>query len=89
MGIDEHIFVVKSRERLQDKIYCLSYFIFAPTAKEWNYIALPKSISFLYYLIRPYRLVKEYLTSAATRKSKIKSGAGTGEVLTSSFSPPT
>ncbi len=89
MGVDEHIFVVKSRERLQDKIYCLSYFIFAPTAKEWNYIALPKSISFLYYLIRPYRLVKEYLTSAATRKSKIKSGAGMGEVLTSSFSPPT
>ncbi len=58
--MEEHMFIVKSRERLQDQIHCLSHFIFAPTAKEWNYVALPKSISFLYYLIRPYRLLSEY-----------------------------
>ena len=60
--MEEHIFVIKSKERLQDKIHCLSHLIFSPTAKEWNYIALPKSLSFFYYLIRPYRLIKEYLT---------------------------
>ena len=60
-GIDEHIFVIKSRERLQDKVSCLSNFVFNPTANEWNYIALPNSLSFLYYLIRPYLLAQKYL----------------------------
>ncbi len=60
--MEEHIFIIKSRERLQDQIHCLSHFVFAPTAKDWKFLpfTLPKSLSFLYRLIRPYRLVKEY-----------------------------
>ena len=67
VDLEERLFVVRSRERLPDQINSLFRLIFAPTAKEWNYFALPNSISFLYYFIRPYRLLREYFISKRTR----------------------
>ena len=61
--IEEYFFVINSRERLQDKISCFNNFVFVPTANEWDYVNLPMSLSFLYYLIRPYLLIKKYSSS--------------------------
>jgi hypothetical protein len=33
--------------------------VMTPTAKDWDLLALPESLSFLYYLIPPVRLIQE------------------------------
>jgi Uncharacterised nucleotidyltransferase len=56
---DEHLFIIKARERLMDKLRYLLGIVMTPTAKDWDLLALPESLSFLYYLIPPVRLIQE------------------------------
>jgi Uncharacterised nucleotidyltransferase len=56
---DEHLFIIKARERLIDKFRYLMGIVTTPTAKDWDFSLLPESLSFLYYLILPVRLIQE------------------------------
>jgi len=57
-------FHVRARERLQDRIrYCVRLAM-TPTASDWGLLSLPKRLAFLYYLVRPIRLVGRYCLRA-------------------------
>jgi len=45
----------------RDKLYLMYDSVLKPTAHEWSLVALPSYLYFLYYLIRPLRLVLKYL----------------------------
>lgn len=56
-------FHLKLKERASDKLrYC---FLFAATTTpvDWAEVSLPKPLGFIYYFLRPYRLVKKYVLS--------------------------
>lgn len=61
---ESNIFFIRMRERLQDRIrfFILTqgYRWLIPNEKDREFFPLPKSFYFLYYLIRPIRLVKKY-----------------------------
>lgn len=60
IDIDTVCFMLGVREHLQDKIrYCfrIAYPIVTPVAKDRMFLPLPAYLSFLYYCIRPIRLV--------------------------------
>jgi hypothetical protein len=57
--INSFLFHLRVRERLQDKVRCCLYLI-TPNVPEWVFLPLPPSLSFLYYLLRPIRLVRKY-----------------------------
>ncbi len=56
-------FRFKLRNKLSEQVFYLADILFTPTAKEWEFLpfTLPKSISFLYRTLRPYRLIRESL----------------------------
>ena len=60
--LEDYGFIFKITDSWQGKLQFLKDLLFTPTKKEWDTVQLPKSLFFLYYLIRPYRLMKEYLT---------------------------
>lgn len=60
---EDYAFIFQITDSWQGKLQFLKGLLFTPTAKEWDAVQLPKSLFFLYYLIRPYRLAKEYLTA--------------------------
>ncbi|HNR93740.1 MAG TPA: nucleotidyltransferase family protein [Kiritimatiellia bacterium] len=49
----------KVRERWRDRMCCLFRYFFAPTFSDWKCISLPAFLSWLYYLIRPFRAVRD------------------------------
>jgi hypothetical protein len=54
------LFHLQTKERLQDKVeYCLRLGV-TPTVTEWARLPLPNSLSFMYYLTRPLRLVRTH-----------------------------
>lgn len=56
-GIESAVFHVKARECWRDGLaYGLSVAL-APTLADWKLVSLPRSLSFLYYLLRLVRLV--------------------------------
>ena len=62
-GIDEYVFRLRLMERMSDKLaysFHLARHHVAPNARDRATIQLPTSLSFLYYLIRPTRLVCKY-----------------------------
>lgn len=60
---EDYAFVYRITDSWLGKLRFMSALLFTPTAKEWDTIELPKSWFFLYYLIRPYRLTKDFLTT--------------------------
>lgn len=57
--IKSFLFHLRVKERLQDKVrYCL--YLITPNVSDWVFLPLPSSVSFLYYLLRPIRLVRKY-----------------------------
>jgi hypothetical protein len=63
-------FHLRMRERLRDKArYCahLLYLALKPSKTDQAIISLSASFSFLYYLLRPLRLVNHYGLSTAAR----------------------
>lgn len=64
---EKPVFYFKMREGLGDKArlvyyYCLKYFLMAVTPNKLDeaIVSLPGSFSFLYYLLRPVRLIRDY-----------------------------
>ena len=54
------LFHLRARERWRDRIrYC--WLAMMPTAKDWEFVPLPEALSFLYYGLRPIRLVRRYV----------------------------
>jgi len=52
-------FHLKARESVSDRWrYCLH--LLGPSSKDWEFITLPESLDFLYYLLRPVRLGIEH-----------------------------
>jgi hypothetical protein len=70
-----HDFYLQLRERLPDRVRYLRYYyvqqmlprVFTPNAKDRASLSLPASLSFLYYLLRPIRLAREYALSRLRR----------------------
>ena len=59
-GFESALFHFRARERFRDGIrYSLSLAV-SPTLADWVLISVPPSFSFLYYLLRPIRLVGKY-----------------------------
>jgi len=57
--IAESRFQFKVMERLQDKVQYIGHCLLAPNDRDWAFLPLPASFSFLYFLLRPIRLVGE------------------------------
>lgn len=55
-----HPFRVRMRERLRDKIRYAARTALVPTLDDWQYLRLPNFLFFLYYLVRPIRLIVRY-----------------------------
>lgn len=68
LSLEEYSYLTRStlllqyRERLQDKLRTFAHIAFTPTYREWEMIQLPKSLSYFYYIVRPYRLLLEYFS---------------------------
>lgn len=58
--IDELSFYLQSREYLHDKIRHLLFRAFVPTVADPAFLPLPKSLFFLYYWLRPFRLLGKF-----------------------------
>jgi hypothetical protein len=67
---EKYLFIFRSRKGLLDKFHYLFHILFTPTAKEWHFLPLPQSLSFLYYFIRPLRLLLEYRNRGKLYKVK-------------------
>ena len=53
-------------ETFQQKISYIFYIIFKPTPNEYNWIHLPLSLRYLYYILRPVRLIFKYLKNSSS-----------------------
>ena len=62
--MEDYTFILNLTDSWQGKLRFSSSLLFTPTAKEWDTIALPNFLFPLYYAIRPYRLVKQYLAGS-------------------------
>jgi len=57
------VFRMKARERYRDKIVILArntHGDLAPNEKDHYFLSLPSFLSFLYYVVKPIRLISEY-----------------------------
>lgn len=63
LDIEKNLFYFRVRERLQDKVPYILHLVhlaIAPTPADREFLPLPASLSFLYYLLRPIRTVAKY-----------------------------
>ena len=60
-------FHLAARERARDKVR-YAFFALTPTPKDWTFLALPKALSFVYYLLRPVRILRDVLTNRRSRR---------------------
>jgi hypothetical protein len=51
------------RERIGDKLRVLFHSIFTPRQYDWTFASVPPSLSFLYYAMRPIRMIRARLTN--------------------------
>ncbi len=58
--IKHSLFFICARERLSDRVRCRLRMMFAPTIKDLTFVRLPRAFSFVYYLLRPIRLIGKY-----------------------------
>ncbi|AFZ34358.1 hypothetical protein Sta7437_0767 [Stanieria cyanosphaera PCC 7437] len=61
--LNKYIFISSLKSNISTQLVYFLTMLTTPTAKEWNYLKLPKSLAFLYSLVRPYRLFVEYFNS--------------------------
>jgi Uncharacterised nucleotidyltransferase len=60
---------ISMRERIRDKLTALFHLIFTPRQYDWAFASLPPSLWFLYYPIRPIRMIRTRLrTNNRTRE---------------------
>ena len=58
--LDVLLFHIRSKERLTDRIKLFMHFTMLPAEADWTMVALPPALSFLYFIIRPLRLLQRY-----------------------------
>lgn len=60
-----NLFHLRSQERLRDKLRYGLFFCTIPGTSEWGLLSLPPQCSFIYYVIRPLRVVRMYWAELA------------------------
>lgn len=50
-------FYLRCRERYADRVRFVLRLVFTPTLGDWSLVRLPRALSFVYYLLRPLRLL--------------------------------
>jgi hypothetical protein len=61
MGIIENAALqLGMRERMRDKVRSLANFVVTPRSYDWMFAPVPASLGFLYYLVRPIRMIGRY-----------------------------
>ena len=60
-------FHLRARERMRDKAR-YAFFGLTPTPKDWTFLALPKALSFFYYLLRPIRIFRDALSDVPPKR---------------------
>ncbi|MEO0011716.1 MAG: hypothetical protein RLZZ535_105 [Cyanobacteriota bacterium] len=58
---EDYLFIFSITDSWRGKYQFITSLLFTPTEKEWKFFKLHNSLTFLYYFIRPFRLIKEYL----------------------------
>lgn len=66
--IEDDFFIMQTMERFADRFAYAVHLAVTPSAKERSTLKLPASISFLWYIIRPARLIMKYTLRAVRRK---------------------
>ena len=62
-----YLFILKCRERYRDRLRFLLCLVFVPKQEDWRFLRLPPSLHFLYYLIRPIRLLFKPILNPRTK----------------------
>jgi hypothetical protein len=57
---ETHLFYIRMREKMGDKIRYFLHRYFTPNIEDWKFLRLPDSLFLLYFLIRPIRLATNY-----------------------------
>ena len=60
-GVENLLFYLRSKERLKDRIMYSQRLLTTISPRDWAFLPLPSSLSFLYYLLRPIRLAAWYV----------------------------
>lgn len=68
---NNYLFLFKSRERIGDRLTYLLDLLFTPNEEDWNLLQLPKYFHSLYYIVRPYRLLVEYLFHSNSQEANL------------------
>lgn len=63
----DSMFYIRARERISDRIRCGIRMTMAPSASDVTFLQLPSLLFFLYYLLRPIRLIWKYLLELSKR----------------------
>jgi hypothetical protein len=71
------LFYLKVKERLRDRIQYCTDLAMTTTPGDWAFLQLPRSLFPLYFLIRPFRLIKKYGGGIARRISGNGNGTNT------------
>lgn len=58
---EREMFYLRMMERLEHKARYCFYLVMNPTHAEWSTLPLSKPLYFLYYFIRPFRLIGKYM----------------------------
>jgi hypothetical protein len=64
---------VRTRERIRDRLWFYLHLALTPGVSDWSVVSLPSSLSVLYYLMRPLRLVWDYSISNRLRPRTMSS----------------
>jgi putative nucleotidyltransferase-like protein len=73
LAYHDSAFYLRATERLPDKLRYLGVRVralVAPTWRDRDFVALPASIAFLYYVIRPIRLLTQWVQTGSLRPPK-------------------
>ena len=82
---DFSMFHLAIKDRFPDKLRHVLNLIFLPSRQDWRYFSLPTNLSFLYYLLRPVRLMRA-TGSNLIKKTRRKAEGQTRKIFNSYFS---
>jgi hypothetical protein len=54
-------FHLKTRERVRDRVRYCALLALTTTPVDWASVRLPRSLAFVYYVLRPFRLMRKYV----------------------------
>lgn len=72
--LQRSLFHLRSKERWKDRFYHCLDLATRPTAKDWMFLSLPRSLSLLYYPVRGVRLGMKYLPSPLRTAGRKQNG---------------